>query len=154
MVLHNATELLSKYHRTFNFYLSQLRIRIEIAFGRLTTKLRRLRTILNFHSYKNAKIICICTKLHNYAVCKSKEAGNDYDTDGIFDGDVVDSQKHETDSLQGGDPSGNSDFGFLPTHPDVDKQNLFSTTDVNSSCPAAVQQPLQQNGCKYTIFFN
>ena len=30
---HNATELSSEYHRTYNFYLSQLRIRIEMAFG-------------------------------------------------------------------------------------------------------------------------
>ena len=33
LVPHNATELLSEYHRTYNFYLSQLRIRIEMAFG-------------------------------------------------------------------------------------------------------------------------
>jgi hypothetical protein len=31
------------YHSSFNYQLSQLRIRVELAFGRLTTKFRRLR---------------------------------------------------------------------------------------------------------------
>ncbi len=43
--------------RTYNYFLSQLRIRIEMAFGRLTTKWRRLRSTLNFHNSKNAQII-------------------------------------------------------------------------------------------------
>jgi hypothetical protein len=76
----NATELWSENHRTFNFYLSQLRIRIKMAFRRLTTKWRRLWTTLNFASVKNAKIIHVCTKLHNYVIRKSKEAGDDYGT--------------------------------------------------------------------------
>ena len=134
LVPHNATELLSEYHRTYNFYLSQLRIRIEMAFGRLTTKWRRLRTTLNFHSAKNAKIIRVCTKLHNYVIRKAKEIGNeDYNTVGVFDGDVVDPQQYGIDPLRGGGPNGNSDFGFLQTHPDVDEQDLFSTTDVDCS---------------------
>ena len=37
LVPHHATELLSEYYRAYNFYLSQLRIRIEMAFRRLTT---------------------------------------------------------------------------------------------------------------------
>ena len=41
---------------------------------------------LNFHSAKNAKIIRVCTKLHNYVIRKAKEIGNeDYDTVGVFD---------------------------------------------------------------------
>eukprot|EP00957_Ditylum_brightwellii_P200873 15311884-Ditylum_brightwellii.AAC.1 len=39
-----------------------------MAFGRLTTKWRRLRTDLNFHTGKNLQIICLCTKLHNYCI--------------------------------------------------------------------------------------
>ncbi len=31
LVPHNVTELMSEYHRTYNFYLLQLRIRIEMA---------------------------------------------------------------------------------------------------------------------------
>jgi hypothetical protein len=61
----SAAELLDESYRTFNFYLSQLRIRIEMAFGRLTTKWRILRSTLNFSTAKNAQIIRVCTKLHN-----------------------------------------------------------------------------------------
>ncbi len=44
---------------------------------------------LNFHSAKNAKIVRVCTKLHNYVIRRAKEIGNkDYDTVGVFDGDV------------------------------------------------------------------
>jgi hypothetical protein len=62
-----------------------------------------------------------------------KEIGNNYDTVGVFDGDVVDPEQYGIDPLRGGCPNSNSDFGFLPTHPDVEEQELFSTTDVNSS---------------------
>jgi hypothetical protein len=94
LIPHIATELWSEYCRTFNFYLSQLRIRIKMAFGRLTTKWRRLWTTLNFASVKNTKIICVCTNLHNYVICNSKEVGVDYRTVGVFYGDVVDYQSY------------------------------------------------------------
>ena len=73
LVPHNATELYSDSHTAYNFYLSQLRIRIEMAFGPLTTKWRRLRTTMDFLPAKNAKFIHVCTKLHNYVIQKSKE---------------------------------------------------------------------------------
>jgi hypothetical protein len=87
---HNATKLWSDSNIAFNFYLSQLRIRIEMAFGRLTTKWRRLRTTKNFAPAKNAKIIHVCTKLHNYVIRKSKKTGGNYGTVGLFENAVVD----------------------------------------------------------------
>ena len=68
LVPHNSTELWSDSHIAFNFYLSQFRIRIEMAFVRLTTKWRRLWTTMNFAPAKNAKIIRVCAKLHNYVM--------------------------------------------------------------------------------------
>jgi hypothetical protein len=53
-------------NRTFNFYLSQLRVRVEMTFGVLTTKWRILRRALNYSSSKNARIIWVCVKLHNF----------------------------------------------------------------------------------------
>ena len=79
------------------------------------------------------KHIRVCAKLHNYVIRKAKETGDDYDTVGLFDGDVVDPQQFGIEPLQVGGPNDNSDFVFLPTHPDVDEQDLFSTTDVNRS---------------------
>ena len=85
----------------------------------------------------------VYAKLHNYVICKAKETGDDYDTVGLFDGDVVDPQQYRIEPLQGGGPNDNSDFGFLPTHPDVDKQDLFSTTDVDSSRCNSIVADLQ-----------
>jgi DDE superfamily endonuclease len=53
---------------TYNFYLSQMRIRIEMAFGRLTTKWRILRTPLQTHLPKTIKIVEVACRLHNYVI--------------------------------------------------------------------------------------
>jgi hypothetical protein len=123
-----------------------------MAFGRLTTKWRRLRTTLNFHSAKNAKIIRVCVKLHNYVIRKAKEIGDDYGTVGVFDGDVVDPQQYGIEPLQGGNPNDNSAFGFLPTYPDVDEQELFSTTDVDSSRRDNIVADLQSFSIRRPVY--
>jgi hypothetical protein len=150
----NATELWSENNRTLNFYLSQLRIGIKMAFGMLTAKWRRLRTTLNFASVKNAKIICVCTKLHNYVICKSKEAGEDYGTVGVFYGDVVDPQFYGIIPLQGGDPGGTSDFGFLPlrTQSDIVEQALFSTADIDSSRRDSIVADLESFSIRHPVY--
>ena len=54
---------------SFNFHLSQLRIRIEMAFGRLVGKWRILRSPLQQGSLrKNIEIIMVCATLHNYVI--------------------------------------------------------------------------------------
>ena len=63
------------YKRSYNFYFSQLRIRIEMAFGLLSTKWRILRNILNYYNRKNAQIIRVCTKLHNFCIRMKKNDG-------------------------------------------------------------------------------
>lgn len=54
----------------YNFNLSQLRIRIEMTFGRLTSKWRIFRTDLpaNNGSVKNVMIMRVGAKLHNYVI--------------------------------------------------------------------------------------
>ena len=52
----------------FNFYLSQLRIRVEMAFGQMTTKWRIFRKNLDFSLHKNTIIIEAAAKLHNYVI--------------------------------------------------------------------------------------
>jgi len=48
MIPFTSAEISGEGYRAYNFYLSQLRICIEMVFGLLTTKWRRLRSILNF----------------------------------------------------------------------------------------------------------
>ena len=54
----------------YNFYLSQLRIRIEMSFGRLVSKWRIFRSDLysNNGSAKNIRIMRVGAKLHNFVI--------------------------------------------------------------------------------------
>ena len=109
----NAAELLGDDHRTFNFYLSQLRIRIEMAFGLLTTKWRKLRTTLSYSTRKNAQIIRVCTKLHNFVIRMDQAHGEDSGRVGAFSGETVSPLAHGILPLS---VNGHvSEFGFLPS---------------------------------------
>jgi hypothetical protein len=52
----------------FNFYLSQVRIRIEMAFGLLTTKWRILRRPLQVKLKYAGKVLLCVTRLHNFCI--------------------------------------------------------------------------------------
>ena len=56
------------FNRAFCFWLSQLRICIEMAFGLLTTKWRIFRSNLLFATDRNSQIIQVAMKLHNYVI--------------------------------------------------------------------------------------
>ena len=71
----NGAEANNEHHRTYNFYLSQLRVRIEMAFGLLTTKWRILRTTLRRSCANNTKMILLCMKLHNFCIRMKQRDG-------------------------------------------------------------------------------
>lgn len=52
----------------FNYYLSQLRIRIEMAFGRLVNKFRVLKKNLEGSLKRKSRIIMTCARLHNFII--------------------------------------------------------------------------------------
>ena len=52
----------------FNFYLSQLRIRVEMSFGRLVKKWGILQSTLCCSMKMNSKILVTCGKLHNFCI--------------------------------------------------------------------------------------
>jgi hypothetical protein len=101
---------------------------------------------------KMQKIICVCTKLHNYVIRKSKEAGDDYGTVGVFYGDVVDPQSYGIILLQGGGPNGNSDFGFLPTQSNIVEQALFSTMNIDSSRRDSIVADLESFSIRRPVY--
>ena len=72
----SAAAASDRWNRVYNFYLSQLRIRIEMSFGLLTTKWRRLRMTLNCTTEKNARIVRVCAKLHNYCIRMKQKRGD------------------------------------------------------------------------------
>ena len=63
-----------KHKDAFNFFLSQLRIRIEMAFGLLTNKWQILRNNLQCRLSKCSDILECCARLHNYVIT---EEGDD-----------------------------------------------------------------------------
>jgi DDE superfamily endonuclease len=65
----------------YNFYLSQMRIRIEMAFGRLTTKWRILRTPLQTNLDKTVQIVQVACRLHNYVINWQEGAMGNVDDD-------------------------------------------------------------------------
>ena len=56
------------YNSSYNFYLSQLRIRVEMAFGRMTTKFRIMRSKMCCTLATQSKVIGAVTRLHNFVI--------------------------------------------------------------------------------------
>jgi hypothetical protein len=63
-----------------NFYLSQLRIRIEMAFGLMTNKWRILRESLQTSLAKSAEVLKCCSRLHNFCIDQDGDEFVDHDT--------------------------------------------------------------------------
>jgi len=63
-----GSERLDGAHDSFNFYLSQLRIRVEMAFGRLTNKFRILKGCVLGSLDRVTSIVMACARLHNYII--------------------------------------------------------------------------------------
>ncbi|GFH51927.1 hypothetical protein CTEN210_08403 [Chaetoceros tenuissimus] len=57
----------------FNFFLSQLRIRIEMAFARLVRKWWILTSTLQNSLETNSKILMACARLHNFVIDNDKK---------------------------------------------------------------------------------
>ena len=63
-----GAEHLDGAHDSFNFYLSQLRIRVEMAFGCLTNKFRILKGCVLGSLDRVTSIVMACARLHNYII--------------------------------------------------------------------------------------
>jgi hypothetical protein len=87
----------------FNFYLSQLRIRIEMAFGLLTNKWRVLRRPMQNGLRMNAKVLEACARLHNFVIENNNTPYED--------------RNEEFESAMSIEPMDNSPlgWGYLPT---------------------------------------
>jgi hypothetical protein len=58
---------------TFNYYLSQLRICIEMAFGLLTNKWRVLQKHLETNLENSSRVLEACARLHNFVIDQDKD---------------------------------------------------------------------------------
>ena len=57
-----------RFHDSFNFFLSQLRIRVEMAFGRLVTKFRILGGRVEGSLERVSSVLMACARLHNFII--------------------------------------------------------------------------------------
>ena len=123
--------------RTYNFYLCQLRIRIEMAFGRLTTKWRIFRKNLNCTCEKNAKIIRVGMMLHNFVI-DTDYIDTDYITFRPSTGAPLDLESFENIPLDDGpgDLLGYN-FGYFPV---LQRRNHQHTTETITNIPRLNQQ--------------
>lgn len=126
-------------NRTYNFYLSQMRIRIEMAFGLLTSKWRILRKTMNYSNEKNSQIIRVCTKLHNYCI-RMQQLDGDAGVE-QFVGDsppVADLRRYGIDFI-GGDESGSIVFDYLSTSSEDDPvvETLVANPNFSSLSPTS-----------------
>ncbi|OWY93084.1 hypothetical protein PHMEG_00037649 [Phytophthora megakarya] len=68
LVPYNKLEIKSRKHSDYTFYLSQLRIRIEMASGLLVNKWQIFRRPLVVDFVNVGKVIKTCMKLHKYCI--------------------------------------------------------------------------------------
>jgi hypothetical protein len=109
----------NKTKDAFNFFLSQLRIRIEMAFGLLQTKWAVLQKPLVTSLSMSAKILEACARLHNYCISEGvvdMQIALLLDNPDMQEGEVdvdVDQQVMFSDIL--GNPDSPLGWGYLPT---------------------------------------
>lgn len=87
---------ISEVNRTYNFFLSQLRIQIEMAFGLLTTKWRIFRRDLEYGLPMVSKICRAAALLHNFVIDET-----------VMDEDDIEVYEGAPRNL-----------GYLPLHPE------------------------------------
>ncbi|KAL7483981.1 hypothetical protein ACHAW6_011640 [Cyclotella cf. meneghiniana] len=107
------------YNDAYNFYLSQLRIRVEMAFGRLVNKFRILSGKINGRLSRVSAILTACARLHNYIIQR----------DGPCDEMTVGMSTGEEETFLQIRPDNTAPLGmsYLPTIPDA--SYIFDTED-------------------------
>jgi hypothetical protein len=116
------------FKSSYNFYLSQLRIRIEMAFGRLTTKFRVLRSKMACTLSKQSRIIQAVTRLHNFIIdndglpARLQEALR-LNEQGLLDDDEM--ERLGIDRLE----EHGEDHGFMAVEYDTDEGGVSARRD-------------------------
>lgn len=105
-----------QYKSSYNFYLSQLRIRIEMAFGRMTTKFRVMRGKMTCSLQTQSKVIQVVTRLHNFIIDNDGLPSRQQQVAPINEAGGLDAEELELmgiDPLEN-EPAGNVGFISVP----------------------------------------
>jgi hypothetical protein len=123
------------YHDSFNYYLSQLRIRVEMAFGRLVNKFRILNGKVNGSLARVSAVLNACARLHNFII--QRDGPSDDATVGMSIGEE---ENHLQIRPNNASPLGMS---YLPTIPD--DNYVFETEEGDSQTRAEIVEFLTDN---------
>ena len=107
------------YHDSFNFHLSQLRIRVEMAFGYLVNKFRILARKLECSLEKNSAMLMACARLHNFIIQQDKPFGSSNGASNTSNDDDDTSTFGEDEALEiRPHPSAPLGMTYMPQLPD------------------------------------
>ena len=128
----------SPYNDAYNFYLSQLRIRVEMAFGRLVNKFRILSGKINGSLSRVSAVLMACARLHNFII----------QNDGPCDEMTVGMSTGEEETFLQIWPDNTAPLGmsYLPTIPD--DSYIFETEDGDSHTRAEIVEFLSRNSLR------
>jgi hypothetical protein len=103
-----GSDRLDSAQDSFNYYLSQLRIRVEMAFGRLVNKFRILSGKIIGSLDRVTRILMACARLHNFIIKEDRPFDKQYRT-----------VEEEFDSMNLlPDPIAPLELSYLPVIPD------------------------------------
>ena len=122
---YSGANRVDEWNAIFNFYLSQIRIRIEMAFGQMTTQWRILRSPIVTSLENAAKAIECCARLQNFCISEDHE-----DSTGI--------EICTVDALTENDVSGT---GYT-----ANTARGLMTIDGNSTLCNVIRQSIMDNG--------
>ena len=133
------------YHDSFNFHLSQLRIRVEMAFGYLVNKFRILARKLECSLQKNTAILMACARLHNFIIQQDKPFGssnvvsNEDDNSTFGEEETLEIQPH---------PSAPLGMTYMPQLPD----DTFDAYQGVSYTRAGIVEGLRDESIKRPLY--
>ena len=120
-------------HDSFNYYLSQLRIRVEMAFGRLVNKFRILNGKIEGSLDRVTAILTACARLHNFII----QEDGPFETEHNYK-----SVQEEMDQLEiRAHPSAPLGMSYLPVVPDENFQVYHGISHTRQ----AIVEYLQEN---------
>jgi len=126
----------------FNFHLPQLRIRIEMAFGRLSTKWRMLRRQIQGSLDNISTILEACARLHNFEVTKDQED----ECTPVVEGQAPKPPRVENFNVDALEDFEDGADGFLPIIPDPLLAALLPDIPGTSGIRQAIRDGIVEKG--------
>lgn len=124
----------------FNFYMSQLRIRVEMSFGRLTNKFRILKGCMVGSLDRITAIVMACARIHNFII--RMDGGRD----ALMDENGNGGEDYDATIVE--DTSAPLGMAYLPVVPNEDWQEI----DGMSYTRAAIVDHLRENSIQRPLY--